>query len=408
MNSSSAVGGDPAARTFRHANALAGRLRGIEGSPTLALAAKAKALAKAGKRVLDLTAGEPDFPTPAHVKQAGIQAIQADQTKYTPVAGIPELRAAVATCLNQQHRTNYQTSHVLVSCGAKHALFNIFQALCQSGDEVVIFSPYWVSYPPLVQLAGAKPVIVHTSEQDQFLPKLEAVRAALSQATKVIVLNSPSNPTGAIIDAWRLKAIAQLALERDLVVVSDEIYDQLVYPPARHVSIVRVAPEVTDRTLLVGGVSKTYSMTGWRIGYAVGPQPWIEAMTNVQSHSTSNATSISQHAALAALTQDQQAVSRMREEFQERRNRLVGGLNHLPPLRCILPGGAFYAWCNVSGLGQSAELTAAQWLEDALVATVPGEGFGAPGFIRLSFAASLATIDETLERLGQWLKKRRP
>jgi len=389
-----------------HGDALAQRLRHVEGSPTLALAAKAKALAKAGQRVLDLTTGEPDFPTPAHVKQAGIAAIESNQTKYTPVAGVPELRSAVAERLNRRHRTAYQPSQVLVSCGAKHALFNTFQALAQPGDDVVIFAPYWVSYPPLVQLAGATPVIVPTREEDQFVPQPEALRAALTRATKMMVLNSPSNPTGALIDETRLRAIAEVARERNLVVVTDEIYDELVYPPAAHVSIVSLAPDLLDRTILIGGVSKTYSMTGWRIGYAVGPQPWIDAMTNVQSHSTSNPASISQHAALAALQGDQRAVAQMRQEFQRRRDRLINGLNRLRPLRCTMPGGAFYAWCNVSGLGQSSEATAAQWLEQALVATVPGEGFGAPGFIRLSFAASMETLEEALERLKQWLAQR--
>jgi aspartate aminotransferase len=387
--------------------ALAERLRHVEGSPTLALAAKAKALAAAGQRILDLTAGEPDVPTPAHVKQAGIAAIESNQTKYTPVAGIPELRSAIAERLNRKHRTAYQPSQVLVSCGAKHALSNAFQALAQAGDEVVIFAPYWVSYPPLVQLAGASPVIVPTREGDHWLPDPETLRARITRATKMVVLNSPSNPTGSVIDEARLRAIAQLARERDLVVVTDEIYDELVYPPARHVSIVTVAPDLLDRTILVGGVSKTYSMTGWRIGYAAGPRPWIDAMTNVQSHSTSNPTSISQHAALAALTGDQQPVAAMRQEFQRRRDRFVAGLNQLAPLRCAMPGGAFYTWCNVSGLGQPAETTAAQWLEQALVATVPGEGFGTPGFIRLSFAAPMETLEEAVERLGRWLQGRR-
>ena len=386
--------------------AFAERLRHVEGSPTLALAAKVKALAKAGQRVVDLTAGEPDFPTPAHVKRAGIAAIESDQTKYTPVAGIPELRAAVAASLNRQHGTSYQPSQVLVSCGAKHALFNIFQALCQPGDDVLIPSPYWVSYPPLVQLAGAKPVIVPTREADGFLPDPEALRQALTRATKVLLLNSPSNPTGAVMDEGRLKAIAALANKHDLIIVSDEIYDQLVYAPARHVSIVQADPGVADRTVIVGGVSKTYSMTGWRIGYAVGPQPWIEAMTNVQSHSTSNPASISQYAALAALTGDQKPVADMLKEFQKRRDRIVDGLNRLKPLSCFKPDGAFYAWVNVKRLGDSSEVIAAQWLDEALIAGVPGEGFGAPGYIRLSFATSLDVIDQAMERLGQWLGKR--
>ena len=385
------------------ATTLADRLQHVESSPTLALAAKAKALAKAGKSVADFTAGEPDFPTPAHVKQAGIRAIEANQTRYTPVAGIPELQAAIAGVVNRSCHTTYQPSQVLVSCGAKHALSNIFQTLCQPGDEVIIFSPYWVSYPPLVYLAGATPVIVETREEDQFLPDPERLNASLSDATKMIVLNSPNNPTGAVFDESRLKAIAEIARKRNLIVVSDEIYDQLVYAPARHVSIVQAAPEVRDHTVFVGGVSKTYSMTGWRIGYVLGPQSWIEGMGKVQSHSTSNPTSISQYAALAALTGDQQPVATMRAEFQRRRDRLVEGLNRLPGLHCTMPQGAFYAWCHVNGLGQPAAITATQWLDEALVATVPGEGFGSASHIRFSFATTLETIDEGLKRLGVWL-----
>ena len=386
---------------------LADRLRHVEGSPTLTLAAKAKALAKAGKPVLDFTAGEPDFPTPDPIKRACVDAINANHTRYTPVAGIPELRAAIASAVNQRRKTSYQPSQVLVTCGTKHALYNIFQALCQPGDEVMIFSPYWVSFPALIHLSGARPVVVETREEDRFLPDPESVRAALTPATKAIIINSPSNPTGAVIDEGRLAALAAIARQRELIVVSDEIYDQLVYPPAKHVSILDVDPKLSEQTVIVGGVSKTYSMTGWRIGWAVGPQPWIQAMDTIQSHSTSNPTSISQDAALAAITGDQQPVAAMLKEFSQRRDRLVAGLNKLSPLRCTMPGGAFYAWCNVSGLGQSSDATAAQWLEAALVATVPGEGFGAPGYLRMSFAASLATIDEALQRLSQWLSKRR-
>jgi aspartate aminotransferase len=385
---------------------LADRLRHVEGSPTLALAAKAKALAAAGKPVLDFTAGEPDFPTPEPIKQAGVTAIQQDRTRYTPVAGIPELRAAVADSVNKPRGASYKPSQALVTCGTKHALYNIFQTLCQPGDEVIVLSPYWVSFPPLVHLSGATPVIVETREQDGFLPDPDAVRRAITDATRALIINSPGNPTGAVIDEGRLAALAALALEHDLIVVSDEIYDQLVYPPAKHVSIVQVEPKVADRTVIVGGVSKTYSMTGWRIGYAIGPQPWMDAMINLQSHSTSNPTSISQYAALNALTGDQQPVARMAQEFQRRRDRLVQGLNRLAPLRCAVPGGAFYAWCNVSGLGLSADAVAARWLEEALIAGVPGEGFGAPGFLRLSFAASLDVIDQALTRLADWMRKR--
>ena len=385
---------------------VAERLLHIESSPTLALSAKAKALAKAGKPVLDFTAGEPDAPTPAHIKRAAIQAIEANQTKYTPVAGIPELRSAVAESLNRQHSARYAASQVVVSCGAKHSLYNIFQALCQADDEVLIFAPYWVSYPPMVELAGAKPVMVPTSEPEGFLPNPQRIAAAVTNATKAIVLNSPSNPTGAVIDETRLRAIAKIALERHLIVVSDEIYDQLVYPPATHRSIVAAAPELIDRAILVGGVSKTYSMTGWRIGWAVAPQPLADAMINLQSHSTSNPTSISQYAALAAINGDQQPVAQMRAAFEQRRDRMVKGLNAIAPLRCSMPGGAFYAWCNVSGLGQSADRTASEWLEHAYVAVVPGEGFGAPGYVRFSFATSMENIDKGLERLSEWIKSR--
>ncbi len=386
--------------------ALADRLRYVEGSPTLALAAKAKALAKAGKPVLNFTAGEPDFPTPEPIKQAGASAIRQNHTKYTPVEGIPELRAAIAAAVNRQYGTAYAPLQALVSCGAKHSLYNVFQALCQAGDEVIIFAPYWVSYPPLVHLAGAKPVIVETREADGFLPDPKAIKRAVTGATKAIILNSPSNPTGAVIDDGRLAAIAQIANERNLLVVTDEIYDRLVYAPARHRSILQVAPETASRTMLVSGVSKTYSMTGWRIGYALGPQEWIDGMANVQSHSTSNPASISQYAALAALTGDQSAVETMRLAFGERRDRLVSGLNKIPGLSCTLPGGAFYAWCNVSGLGQPAAAIAAQWLEEAMVVVVPGEGFGAPDYVRFSFAVSTQTIDEGVQRLAAWAAKR--
>ena len=381
---------------------LADRLREVEDSPTLALAAKAKALAKAGKPILDFTVGEPDFPTPEHIKAAGIRAILQNRTRYTPVAGIPELRAAIAASLTTSRSTAYQPSQVLVTCGAKHALYNIFQALTQPGDEVIVLAPYWVSFPPMIRLAGATPVIVPTRAADGFLPDPAAVRAAVTSRTKAIIINSPSNPTGAVIDRPRLAALARLAIERDLILVSDEIYDQLVYPPAVHASVVQVEPKAADRTLVLGGVSKTYSMTGWRIGWVAGPQPWINAMITVQSHSTSNPASISQDAALTALTGDQTSVGQMRAEFQKRRDRLVQGLNGLPGVTCTAPDGAFYAWADIQGLAQPAEALAARWLEEIHLAVVPGEGFGGPGFIRLSYATSMDTIDKALERLRGW------
>ncbi len=390
------------------ARLLAERLQGLEASPTLALAAKAKALAKSGKPVIDFTAGEPDFPTPEPVKQAAINAIQQNQTRYTPAAGIPELRAAIAEKLAERLGMTYAPSQVIVSCGAKHVLYNTLQVICEPGDEILILSPYWVSYPPLVQLAGAKPVVVDTREEDRFQPDVEALRAALTEHTKAIILNSPSNPTGAVIEEQRLRELAEVIRDQkreDLIIISDEIYDQIVFEPARARSIVQVAHDLMDQIIVVNGVSKSYSMTGWRIGYAAGPKNIIDAMITLQSHSTSNPTSISQYAALAAITGDQRDVQRMAREFHRRRDRLVNGLNQLPGLSCVLPDGAFYAWCNIGKLNQPASTIAARLLEDALVAVVPGEGFGSSRHLRFSFAASLEVIDEALARLARWLSQ---
>ncbi|HEX9780264.1 MAG TPA: pyridoxal phosphate-dependent aminotransferase [bacterium] len=381
---------------------LADRLRQIEGSPTLALTAKTKALAAAGKSVVDFAAGEPDFPTPEPIKQAAVRAIERNRTRYTPVAGTPELRQAVADSLNAARGTRYTAAETIVACGAKHALANIFQAVCQPGDDVLIPAPYWVSFPPMVRLAGANPVIVHTKEADGFCPDPQAMERAATAATKAVIVNSPNNPTGAVIDPGTLAAIWDVARRRKWLIISDEIYAELVYPPAEHASIVQVAPEAAAQTVVVSGVSKTYSMTGWRIGYAAGPKHVIDAMIKIQSHSTSNPTTVSQDAALAALTGDQGAVAAMRAEFQRRRDRMLNGMQALSGCRCASPRGAFYLWCNVEALGQSSEATAAQWLEQALVAAVPGEGFGAPGWIRMSFATSMEMIEEGLARVSRW------
>ena len=381
---------------------IAQRLRHVEASPTLVLASKAKALLQAGKPVLDFTAGEPDFPTPQPVKAAAVKAIEQNRTTYTPVAGIPELRAAIAADLNKRRGTSYGPAEILVSCGAKHALYNALQAVCDQGDEVIIIAPYWVSYPPLVQLAGGTPVIIETKEAERFQPDPAAIEAAVTQRTRAIILNSPSNPTGMLIDRRCLAALARTALKHELLVITDEIYDQIVFPPDRSVSIAQVEPTLRGQTLVVNGVSKSYRMTGWRIGYAAGPKTVIDAMIALQSHSTSNPTSISQHAALEAVTGEQGEVQRMVREFQKRRDRLVGGLNRIPGLSCVMPQGAFYAWCNVSGLKQPAEAVAARWLDEALVAVVPGEGFGSAEHVRFSFATSLETIEEGLARLKKW------
>ncbi len=389
---------------------VADRLRGIEASATLALAAKAKALRQAGKPVLDFTAGEPDFPTPQAIKDAAIQAIQHNHTKYTAAAGIPELRGAIANDLGRRlGPPGYDGVEVIVSCGAKHVLYNALQAICEPGDEVIVLAPYWVSYVPLVQLADAQPKIVQMREADQFQPDPSEIEKSINDRTKAIILNSPSNPTGAVIGEQRLKEIADVIKRKSqgdqLIVISDEIYDQIVFEPAKSPSIFTVAPQLREQIIIVNGVSKAYSMTGWRIGYAAGPKNIIDAMTTLQSHSTSNPTSISQYAALAAITGDQSSVSEMRNEFQHRRDRLVNGLNQLPGLSCVMPQGAFYAWGNIGKLKQPAEAIAARWLEDALVAVVPGEGFGSKDHVRFSFATSMNVIDEGLASLKDWLAK---
>ncbi len=390
---------------------VADRLRGIEASATLALAAKAKALRQAGKPVLDFTAGEPDFPTPQPIKDAAIRAIESNQTRYTPTAGISELRGAIANDLHRRLGTKYAPAEVMVSCGAKHVLYNALQAICEPGDEVIIFAPYWVSYEPLVRLADAIPKIVPTSEEEGFQPDPAAIESAIGSNTKAIILNSPSNPTGAVIEEQRLKDIVSVIKRKSqgdkLIVISDEIYDQIVFEPARHSSIATIGQQdLWTQVILVNGVSKSYSMTGWRIGYAAsGAKNIIDAMTTLQSHSTSNPTSVSQYAALEALTNTQlpAQVQQMSDEFKRRRDRLVDGLNHLPGLSCVKPQGAFYAWCNIGKLRQPAAAIAARWLEDALVAVVPGEGFGSKDHVRFSFATAMPVIDEGLASLKGWL-----
>jgi len=377
------------------------------------LAAKAKALLKAGKPVIDFTAGEPDFPTPTAIKVAAIRAIEQNHTKYTPVAGIPELRAAIAADLARRLGVPYAAGEIMVSCGAKHALYNALQAICEPGDEVIILAPYWVSYEPLVRLADATPVIVPTHEANRFQPDPAVIESAITSKTKALILNSPSNPTGTVIEEQRLNDLVSVIKRKSqgdkLIVISDEIYDQIVFEPARHSSIAKIGQQdLWTQVILVNGVSKSYSMTGWRIGYAAsGAKNIIEAMITLQSHSTSNPSSISQYAALEALTNTQlpAQVQHMTDEFQHRRDRLVEGLNQLPGVSCFKPQGAFYAWCNISGLKQSADAIATRWLEDALVAVVPGEAFGSAQHVRFSFATSLQTIDEGLRRLKQWLNE---
>ena len=390
---------------------LADRVRTLAPSSTLAVQAKAKELRAKGIDVISFGAGEPDFDTPARIKDAAAQAMRRGQTKYTEVDGIPELRAAVCAKLKRDNGLDYTPAEVLVSCGAKHTLYNVATAVLNPGDEMIVPSPFWVSYPEQARLLGATPVAVPTREATGFDLDVEPLRAAVTPRTKLIVLNSPNNPTGAVFSRAALEAVARLAVERDLLVVSDECYESLTFE-GRHVSIASLGDGVKARTIVVNTCSKAYAMTGWRIGYAAGPRELIRAMTDVQSQVTSNPSSVAQWAAVEALSGPQDEVAKMAGEFDRRRRLIVGGLNALPGVSCVMPKGAFYAFANVSGLfGRSWMHDGARTtlngsldvtgflLEAARVAVVPGVDFGSDAHVRLSYATSDAFISEGLERM---------
>jgi aspartate aminotransferase len=395
---------------------LADRLKTLAPSSTLAVQAKAKELRARGVDVISFGAGEPDFDTPERIKQAAVVAMRRGQTKYTEVGGIPELRAAVCAKLKRDNGLDYEAADVLVSCGAKHTLFNIVTALVNPGDEVLVPSPFWVSYPEQVRLLGGVPVTVDTREATGFDLDPERLCAAVTPRTRMVVLNSPNNPTGAVFSPETVAAVARLAVERNLWIVSDECYESLTFE-GRHVSVASLGADVKARTLVVNTCSKAYAMTGWRIGYAAGPREVIRAMTDVQSQVTSNPSSVAQWAAVEALGGAQDEVARMAHEFDRRRRLIVAGLNALPGVSSVMPKGAFYAFANVSGLfgrtwtheGRRAPLqgsldVAAFLLEQARVAVVPGLDFGSDAHVRLSYATSAALIGEGLARMGAAIK----
>jgi len=386
---------------------LADRLKTLAPSPTLAMQAKAKAMRAQGIDVISFGAGEPDFDTPRRIKDAAIRAIEQGQTKYTEVGGVPELRAAVCGKFKRDNGLDYTPDEVTVSCGAKHTLYNLFMALVNPGDEVLIPSPYWVSYPEQVRLLGGVPVPVDTTESTGFDLDPAELRRAVTPRTKMIVLDSPGNPTGAVFSPAALAEVAKLAVERDLWIVSDECYEALTYE-GRHVSIASLSAEVKARTIVVNTCSKAYAMTGWRIGYAAGPKPVIKAMTDVQSQVTSNPASVSQWAAVEALGGAQDEVAKMTSEFDRRRRVIIAALNAVPGVHCVMPKGAFYAFPNVSGLfGKRARGgtlrgsadVCAFLLDEARIATVAGIDFGSDAHIRLSYATSLEMITTGLARM---------
>lgn len=393
---------------------LAARAGRIVPSPTLSITATAKAMAAQGIDVIDFASGEPDFDTPEPVKAAAAAAIRAGFTKYTASSGTDELRQAIADKLAADHGLRYEKSQVLVSCGAKHSLYNLAQALLEAGDEVIIPSPFWVSYQDQVLLNDATPVLLHTQEADDYALDRAALERCVTPRTKAIIINSPCNPTGATYSRAALEDVAAVALRHDLVIISDEIYEKIIYDGAEHFSIAGLGPEIAARTVVVNGVSKAYAMTGWRIGYAAGPKDLITAMGNIQSQSTSNPTSISQKAAVAALRSGDAFPKQMVVEFDRRRRLMVERLRKMPGMTCRMPGGAFYAFPNISGLfgrrheggviATAADL-AGYFLREARVALVPGEPFGSASHIRLSYATSLEAIGRGMDRMEQAISK---
>ncbi len=389
---------------------LSDRATKIKPSPTLAIDSKAKAMKAAGEDVISFGVGEPDFDTPDNIKEAAVRAMKDGFTKYTAVGGIDPLKDAIIDKLKNDNGLSYERGEIIVSTGAKHSLYNVAQALYGPGDEVIIPSPYWVSYPDQVLLNDAVPVFVETLEADSFRMRPEALESRITKKTKALILNSPSNPTGMIYDRKTLEKIAELALRHNFHIVSDEIYEKLVYGGAEHLSVASIDNEVKKKTVLINGLSKSHAMTGWRIGYAAGPANVIKAMTNIQSQSTSNPTSITQKAAIEALRGPQDFVARMREEFDRRRRYLVEELNRLEGMHCLMPEGAFYAFPNTSKLygktaggreiSSSADL-ALYLLEEAKVALVHGSAFGDDNYIRLSYATSLEAIRRGVERIKE-------
>ncbi len=392
---------------------LAHRMAALEPSATMAMAARAGAMKAAGLDVIDLSVGEPDFPTPEHICRAAEEAIRAGFTKYTPAPGIPALRQAVAADYTRRSGLPVTPAQVVVSNGAKHALHNVFTALLDDGDEVIVPTPYWVSYAELIKLAGAKPVLVETRIEDDFKLEPEALRGALGPKTRMLLICSPSNPTGVVYTPEELGRLADVAIEADLAVVADEIYDQLVFDGRQSPSFPTLRPGLENRTVVVAGVSKTYSMTGWRIGWTIAPEPLSKAIASLQSQETSNPSSVSQHAAIAALTGPQECVTAMRDAFQRRRDLVAGRLRTMPGVRLPEIGGAFYAFFDIrqpltaAAAAGSGIRTSIEWCEALLerqqVALVAGSAFGAEGHVRMSFAAGEETLSRGLDRIAAFL-----
>jgi aspartate aminotransferase len=394
---------------------LASRLSVVEPSMTLKVSARAAALKAQGLDVVSFGAGEPDFDTPAHIKDAAKKALDAGATRYTPVEGTPQIRKAAAAWLARAHGFPVSPAEIIVTSGAKQAIFNAFHVLLEKGDEVILPAPYWVSYSEIAKLAGATPVPVVATAKAGFVVDPDAIARAITPRTRVILIVSPCNPTGAVYDEATLRAIAGLAVQHDLWLLTDDIYRTLCYGDARFVQPATFSPAVRERTVIVDGVSKAFAMTGWRIGFALAPPAVIEGMATLQGQSTTNAAAVSQAAAIAALEGPTDELESMRREFDKRRRYMVDTLRGIPGVECVEPRGAFYAFPDVSafigrktprGERLDSDLALCEYLiEDARVAVVPGSAFYAPGFVRLSYATSQANIEKGLARLGEALGK---
>ncbi len=393
---------------------LTERIKRVKPSPTLAIDTKAKALKAEGVDVIGFGAGEPDFDTPEHVKQAAIQSLKEGKTKYTPVGGVNELKDAIIAKFKRDNQLSYTRDEVIVSCGGKHSLYNIAQVLFEAGDEVIIPAPYWVSYPDQVVLNDAKPVIVETLEKNGFKITAQELEQAITPKTKAFVLNSPSNPTGAAYSKKELEAIAEVLVRKNVICISDEIYEKIVYDGFQFVSIASLNEKIKALTLTVNGASKVYSMTGWRMGYAAGPVEIIKAMTKLQGQVTTNINSMTQWACVAALNGPQEFLNDWVAEFKKRRDYILQRFAAIPQVTCYKPEGAFYVFPNVSAyLGKkyngkvlaSDDDLANYLLDQHKVAVVAGSGFGAPGFIRLSYATSMANIEKGLDRIAKGLSE---
>ena len=390
---------------------LTNRIKRIQVSPTAVVINAAEQLKAKGVDIADFGPGEPDFPTPDHIKRAAIKAIEENRTKYTPTGGIMHLREAITAWHNRELGSNYTPKECVVNVGGKHSIFNTICVLIQNGDEVIIPAPYWVSYPDIIKYAGGTPVVVQTRAEHGFSAKAADIEKAITPKTKMVIINSPSNPTGGVVDGEEFERILAVCKKHGVWLMGDECYSHFVYEPHKPYSIAS-AKESKDRVIIVGSVSKTFAMTGWRIGYTLAPEPLIQAIIKIQSQSTSNPTSIAQYAALEAMRGSMDTVPVMLAEYARRRKHIVEGLREIDGVTCEWPGGAFYAFPNVSAhlkgpqaVAQSCTELAKELLERAHVALVPGEAFGAPGFLRLSYATSLERIEEGLGRMKKFLTR---